>query len=396
MKKTVFITFVLLFGVVSLYSQNTMKYITLDINSMNKLKKQYETSKIGEFKEINSINVEADNILKNKYNYSIVYKKTVPPSGDKHDYVSMGPYWWPDPTKPDGLPYINKDGQVNPKSRTDYTDKSTLDKMANDVFILAKAYFYLADEKYVIKAKDILSEFFLNEKSKMNPNLKYAQFIPGLNYGRGIGIIETTSLINVMEAVGLLSDSPNWTNDVDKGIKEWMSDYLNWLLTHPNGIAERKAANNHGTHYDRQCVTMYIFLNEIDKAKDYIIKYTIPRLESQVLADGSQPHELKRTKSWNYTTMNLLGFVELAKLAQISGVNLSNYNKNGQIYIKSMIDWFVPYLKKEKEWTWKQIKREKVTRIVPALKFATEQYNDISYLNLIDKLQTIHSNIIKD
>lgn len=396
MKRTVFITFVLLFGVVSLYSQNTMKYITLDINSMNKLKKQYETSKTGEFKEINSINVEADNILKNKYNYSIVYKEAVPPSGDKHDYVSMGPYWWPDSTKPDGLPYINKDGQVNPKSRTDYTDKSTLDKMSNDVFILAKAYFYSADEKYVIKAKDILCEFFLNEETKMNPNLKYAQFIPGLNDGRGIGIIETTSLINVIEAVGLLSDSPNWTKDVDTGIKEWMSDYLNWLLTHPNGIAERKAANNHGTHYDRQCVTMYIFLNEIDKAKDYIIKYTIPRLESQVLADGSQPHELKRTKSWNYTTMNLLGFVELAKLAQISGVNLSNYNKNGQIYIKSMIDWFVPYLKKEKEWTWKQIKKEKVTRIVPALKFAEEQYNDISYLNLIDKLQTIHPNIIKD
>lgn len=396
MKKTVFITFVLLFGIISLYSQNTMKYITLDINSMNKLKKQYETSKTGEFKEINSINVEADNILKNKYNYSIVYKKAVPPSGDKHDYVSMGPYWWPDPTKPDGLPYINKDGQVNPKSRTDYTDKSTLDKMANDVFILAKAYFYLADEKYVIKAKDILCEFFLNEETKMNPNLKYAQFIPGLNDGRGIGIIETTSLINVMEAVGLLSDSPNWTNDVDTGIKEWMSDYLSWLLTHPNGIAERKAANNHGTHYDRQCVTMFIFLNEISQAKDYIIKYTIPRLESQVLKDGSQPHELKRTKSWNYTTMNLLGFVELAKLAQISGVNLSNYNKNGQIYIKSMIDWFIPYLKKEKEWTWKQIKTERVTRIVPALKFAAEQYDDISYLNLIDKLQTIHPNIIKD
>lgn len=396
MKKTVFITFVLLFGVVSSYSQNTMKYITLDVNSMNELKKQYETSKTGEFKEINSINVEADKILKDKYKYSIIYKKAVPPSGDKHDYVSMGPYWWPDPTKPDGLPYINKDGQVNPESRTDYTDSSTLARMANDVIILAKAYFYLADEKYVIKAKDILSEFFLNEKTKMNPNLKYAQFIPGLNDGRGIGIIETTALIKVMEAVGLLSDSPEWTSDIDTGLKEWMSDYLNWILTHPNGIAERKAANNHGTHYDRQCVTMFIFLNEINKAKDYIVKYTIPRLESQVLADGSQPLELKRTKSWNYTNMNLNGFIELAKLAQISGVNLSNYHKNGQIYIKSMIDWFVPYLKKEKEWTWKQIKREKVTRIVPALKFAAEQYNDISYLNLIDKLQTIHPNIVKD
>ena len=47
--------------------------------------------------------------------YSVMDKKQVPPSGDKHDYVSQGPYWWPDPTKADGLPYIRKDGLVNPE-----------------------------------------------------------------------------------------------------------------------------------------------------------------------------------------------------------------------------------------------------------------------------------------
>src|SRR5438270_10739739 len=36
--------------------------------------------------------------------YTIVNKPQAPPSGDKHDYVSMAPYFWPDPNKKDGLP----------------------------------------------------------------------------------------------------------------------------------------------------------------------------------------------------------------------------------------------------------------------------------------------------
>ena len=44
--------------------------------------------------------------------WSVMDKQHVPPSGDKHDYMSLGPYWWPDPDKPDGLPYIRRDGEV--------------------------------------------------------------------------------------------------------------------------------------------------------------------------------------------------------------------------------------------------------------------------------------------
>src|SRR5205823_7105303 len=51
--------------------------------------------------------------------WSVMDKTRVAPSGDKHDYVSYAPYWWPDSTKPNGLPYIQRDGLVNPESRDD-------------------------------------------------------------------------------------------------------------------------------------------------------------------------------------------------------------------------------------------------------------------------------------
>jgi hypothetical protein len=49
--------------------------------------------------------------------FSVMDKPVLPPSGDKHDYMSRATYFWPDPSKPDGLPYIRHDGQTNPENR---------------------------------------------------------------------------------------------------------------------------------------------------------------------------------------------------------------------------------------------------------------------------------------
>src|SRR5215471_19027754 len=46
---------------------------------------------------------------------SVVTKAVTPPSGDKHDYMSQAPYFWPDPSKPNGLPYLRRDGERNPE-----------------------------------------------------------------------------------------------------------------------------------------------------------------------------------------------------------------------------------------------------------------------------------------
>ena len=46
---------------------------------------------------------------------AVVQKKKPAPGGSAHDYVSLSKYFWPDPARPDGLPYILRDGQVNPE-----------------------------------------------------------------------------------------------------------------------------------------------------------------------------------------------------------------------------------------------------------------------------------------
>jgi len=374
-------------------AQESYKYLSLDMQKMEQMKKDIKTGNNEAQAYLSDLKSKAESAVKNGP-YSVTSKKAVPPSGDKHDYLSMGPYWWPDPSKPDGKPYIRRDGEINPE-RNDYSDHSSLGKLTSAVSTLGLAYYYTGDDEYVKQAEKLLTVFFIDPETKMNPNLKYGQFIPGICDGRGIGIIETASLSEMLQGVALLSDSPAWSKDVHAQLQKWIGDYLHWLQTDAYGIDERNAKNNHGTHYDAQSLSMYLFLNDVKGAREHIAKYTIPRMEKQIKSDGSMPLELARTKSWGYDNMNMRGFIQIAMLAEKIDVDLWHYQNHGQMYIKSMIDWFIPYLKKEKEWTWKQIVPAKVTEITPVLEIAAKRYNDSSYLDLIKNLQPIHKNITK-
>ena len=134
---------------------------------------------------------------------SVMMKKQTAPSGSKHDYVSRAPYWWPDASKADGLPYIRKDGERNPEL-DDFTDHIYLSKLCNMVSKLALAYYLTDNEAYAQKAAVMLRTWFLDAETQMNPNLNYAQQIPGVTDGRGIGIIETPCIAEMLDYVNTL------------------------------------------------------------------------------------------------------------------------------------------------------------------------------------------------
>lgn len=366
-----------------------MLALVLPLNAAPKnayMKPQYITitsldSKGDDVKDIVS---RADKVLK-EGNITITTKEPTPPSGDKRDYVSMSPYWWPDPNTKDGLPYIRKDGQVNPE-RSNYTDNTTLFKVLASVNALGHAYHYTKDDKYAAKANDLVNTFFVDKKTKMNPNLNYGQFIPGHNVGRGAGIIETRNISRLLEGIVLLRGARSWQAKTDAGIKAWVKSYLTWLQDEPLGQKEVTSKNNHGTHYDSQCVAMYLFLNDTKGAKKFLEKHTLKRIAQQVKPDGSQPEELARTKSWDYCDMNLQGWVALAIMAEKVGLDLWNHqSEDGQIYMKSMFDWYEPYLNGSKDWQWKQIVRMRIETLRYAFAQASRAYKDEKYNKMIEK-----------
>ena len=295
---------------------------------------------------------DADKALKNGP-FSVLQKTALPPSGDKHDYMSMGPYWWPDPKKADGKPYIRRDGEVNPESRDSGNDRPAMEKMQSSVSTLALAFYFTGQEKYAAHAAKLLRAWFLDDATKMNPNLNFGQAIPGITKGRGIGIIETAGLPQLLDYVALLQTSASWTTADNDGLKNWMSSYLDWLLTSKNGIDEAKTHNNHGTWYDVQVAGLALFVGKDEIAKK-AVESAQRRLVKQIEPDGKQPEELARTKGFSYSAMNLNGFFNLADLGRAVNIDLWNYQSEDGRSLRRALDFLAPFAG-DKKWEHQQI-----------------------------------------
>lgn len=321
--------------------------------------------------------LEADRLVKAGKVYSVMNKTPLPPSGDKHDYMSQAPYWWPDPSKPDGKPYIRKDGDRNPEING-ITDHDQLGEVISEVEILSLAYFYTQKEEYAQHTAKLLKTWFLDENTKMNPHLNFGQGIPGINTGRGIGIIETRDLGKVCDAATLISTSKHWDSAAQKQLKAWFSAYAKWLTDSPLGKDEADEHNNHGTYYSVQLVALALFTGNNSLAKSQLDTAKI-RLQRQLKPDNSQPYELARTLPYNYATMNLRGFFELATLAKKLNMDLWNYETADGKSMKKAFEWFLPYVTGEKQWDYKQLKSPSQEQMLILLKMASNAYQRPDY-----------------
>ena len=97
---------------------------------------------------------DADRAL-NETPLSVVSKTAVPPGGDKHDYMSQAPYFWPNPATSNGLPYIRRDGERNPEINKIHDHHDIL-AMPQTVETLALAYYYTGNEAFAAKAAEML------------------------------------------------------------------------------------------------------------------------------------------------------------------------------------------------------------------------------------------------
>ncbi|WSQ06935.1 alginate lyase family protein [Streptomyces sp. NBC_01231] len=293
-----------------------------------------------------TLTARADKWL-NQGPWTVVDKPRPAPGGDVHDYLSQAPYWWPStpPTSdnPWGCPYVQRDGERNPEVDTG-TDRQDVEKVFDSAYDLSLAWYYTGEKRYAVKAGQILRTWFLDPATKMNPNLNHAQFIPCKYDGRAIGIIDfSQSYTSVLDALAIMdTGAAGWTRTDRTGMAQWNTDFLDWLKNSDFGKQEGAATNNHGTFYDMQVAALAYATGDKDLARRTVLSARSTRIAPQIAADGSQPQELARTRSWHYSTFDLVAYTRLAAIGGHVGVNLWKYRgPDGQSLFKA-VDYLLP------------------------------------------------------
>jgi hypothetical protein len=309
--------------------------------------------------------------------YTVVDKTRTPPSGDKHDYISMGPYWWPDPAKPNGEPYVRRDGEFNPERSTNAFDVSDLDAMSSAVEALSLAYYLTDDPRYATKAAELLRVWFLDPATRMNPNTKYAQGVPGRSTGRAEGVLDTYRLLKVIEGVGLLAPSKALSDADQKGLERWFADYTTWMRTDPNGREEQAAANNHGIWFDYQLAGFSLFARQDAVARQVVAEAGARRIAAQVDPNGSLPLELKRTRALHYSYFALEALVGTAQFGRCVGLDLWRYQSADGRGLRAAFDFLGPYVGREASFPYPELKPEDASsEALPLFTAAAQAYGD--------------------
>jgi hypothetical protein len=297
--------------------------------------------------------IERSRVIKNADAYLNELPETVTSSfcdrstGTNHDFYSEGDYWWPDEKNPTG-PYIRKDGLTNPANFT--THREALIRFSQISGALASAYVLTNDKKYTDKLALHLKAWFVNQDTKMNPNLLYAQAVKGVATGRGIGIIDTVHLVEVTKAIHAIENSSALSKAELEAIKLWFRNYLNWLTTHEYGIAERDNGNNHSVCWTMQ-VAAFADLIKDTKTMDFCRNfYKTTLLPNQMDKDGSFPLELKRTKPYGYSLFNLDAMTSICQILSTKQDNLFAYTTKEGRNLELGLKFMIPYIENKSLW----------------------------------------------
>ena len=291
---------------------------------------------------IEKLHREADEIIE-KPLLRVVDIKLPRPSGDPHDYVSIGPYWWPNPDTPNGLPWINKDGIVNTDARHGINPGGVYGR----VHKLALACFYVGDNGYSDYANRQLYEWFINPETRMNPNANYSQSLPGICEGRSTGLIEFGTVYALVNGIGILEYLGLIKEDILVGVKAWFVEFMNWMLTHEYGLGADNSASNHGSWHDANVLATAIFTGRPAIVKKVCRTAHFNRLERQITIKGEQPEELRRTKGMGYSFYNLHALLIVANIAERNGqTDVWGVDaQRGHCILKNAIDFLYPYVK---------------------------------------------------
>ncbi|HEY7392648.1 MAG TPA: alginate lyase family protein [Bryobacteraceae bacterium] len=259
---------------------------------------------------------------------------------DSHDYYSEAAYYWPNPDDPTG-PFLLREGRLNPERFS--ANRYALIQMSDTVFALGTAAYLFDDSRYAQRAARIIYTWFLNPRTRMNPQLEYAGAIRGLNTGRPEGVLEGRVFIRAIQGMEFLSRTGNWDPKDQEAVRKWFQEYLQWLTQSRFGLEEKASGNNQASWWAAQVAAVATFV-ENDAVMQMAFNYYRDRIfPRQIASDGSAPREEARVSPW-YSVFNLEAFTMVCRIAQVQGTDLWSVRGKNGLGLGGVIGYLKPYL----------------------------------------------------
>lgn len=271
--------------------------------------------------------------------FSVMQKNKIPPSGDKHDYMSVPPYAG------------SGDGLTNPEWWLDY-DRVPLEKLTQSVETLALMYFFTEKQTYADRASFLLRKWFLNPETKMNPDLEYAQ------KSTRIGIIDTRFLPRIIDCIGILQNSRAWTQNDQAGMVEWCRQYSINVRARID-MDHKESGHNIASWYHVQMASLALYTENIELARR-LLERTKPRIDTALNPAGGFKRELHRTRSLSYSCFHLYAMFNLASMGEQMGMDLWNFRTEDGRGLRLALDYITKYSGHgKKHWPYKEIQGTK-------------------------------------
>jgi len=212
----------------------------------------------------------------------------------------------------------------------------------------------------------------------------YAQAIRGINTGRGVGIIDAGQLMDIAQSVLILEKSPAVSAREIGQIKDWFTRFIAWLTTHPYGIDEMNAKNNHGSWWYAQVASYARLVGDEKVLQLCRDRYKNTLLPNQMAQNGSYPEELARTKPYSYSLFNLDATASLLWIISDKNFDGWNYALSDGRGLRKGLDYMLPFLKDKTKWTsGKDVDHwEEQPEARQFMLFAAIKDNDASWFNL--------------